>query len=36
MEAYGLLVSQVCESCGAVYYHGPRTITYVSCLFLRR
>ena len=24
MEAYGLLVSQVCESCGAVYYHGPR------------
>lgn len=36
MEAYGLLVSQVCESCGAAYYHGPRTITYVSCVFLRR
>ena len=36
MEAYGLLVSQVCQDCGAVYYHGPRTMTYVSCIFLRR
>lgn len=36
MEAYGLLVSQVCQDCGAAYYHGPRTITYVSCIFLRR
>ena len=36
MEAYGLLVSQVCRDCGAVYYHGPRTMTYVSCVFLRR
>ena len=36
MEAYGLLVSQVCQECGAAYYHGPRTITYVSCVFLRR
>lgn len=30
MEAYGLLVSQVCQDCGAAYYHGPRTMTYVS------
>ena len=36
MEAYGLLVSQVCQDCGAAYYHGPRTMTYVSCVFLRR
>lgn len=36
MEAYGLLVSQVCQDCGAAYYHGPRTITYVSCALLRR
>lgn len=35
MEAYGLLVSQVCETAGVPYYHGPGTLAYVSCVFLR-
>jgi len=34
MEACGLLVSQVCESNGAPYYHGPLTISYTSCVLL--
>ena len=32
MEAYGLLVSQVCESCEIPYYYGPGTVAYVSCV----
>ena len=37
MEAYGLLVSSVCERAGIPYYYGPNTITYTSCvLFPRR
>ena len=32
MEAYGLFVSRVCERSGMAYYHGPRTITYTSCI----
>lgn len=32
MEAYGLLVSQVCRDCGVPYYHGPETITYSACI----
>ena len=36
MEAYGLLVSQVCRSCGVDYYHGPGTLSYVSCVFLEK
>lgn len=35
MEAYGLLVSEVCQSCGAAYYHGPQTMCYTSCVFLK-
>lgn len=35
MEAYGLLVSQVCESCGVPYYYGPGTLAYASCILLR-
>lgn len=35
MEAYGLLVSQVCEGCGIPYSYGPKTITYVSCVLYR-
>lgn len=35
MEAYGLLVSQVCESTDIPYYHGKGTMAYVSCVFLR-
>lgn len=36
MEAYGLLVSQVCESCGATYYYGPGTLSYASCILLKK
>ena len=32
MEAYGLVVSQVCESSGVPYYYGPQTITYTACV----
>lgn len=32
MEAYGLLVSDVCEKSGLKYYYGPRTMTYTSCV----
>lgn len=35
MEAYGLLVSRVCERSGLGYYYGPRTITYTSCILLK-
>ncbi len=34
MEAYGLLVTQVCESNSIPYYYGPGTIAYVSCYLL--
>lgn len=34
MEAYGLLVSKVCEQSGLPYYYGPRTITYTSCVLI--
>ena len=32
MEAYGLLVSDVCIKSGLPYNHGPKTITYTSCI----
>ncbi len=32
MEAYGLLVSEVCTQAGLNYYYGPRTLTYSSCV----
>ncbi len=32
MEAYGLLVSEVCEQAGRKYYHGEGTIAFVSCI----
>ena len=32
MEAYGLLVSDVCLKSGLAYNHGPKTITYTSCI----
>ena len=32
MEAYGLLVSDVCLKSGIPYNHGPRTITYTACI----
>lgn len=34
MEAYGLLVSDVCLKSGLKYYYGPKTITYTSCILI--
>ena len=34
MEAYGLVVSQVCQDSGLPYYYGPRTITYTACVLV--
>lgn len=34
MEAYGLMVSDVCKQSGLGYYYGPQTITYTSCVLL--
>ena len=34
MEAYGLLVSDVCVKSGVKYNYGPKTITYTSCILL--
>ena len=34
MEAYGMLVTQVCQDNGIPYYYGPLTITYTSCFLL--
>ncbi len=32
MEAYGLLVTEVCELAGIPYYYGKNTITFSSCI----
>lgn len=32
MEAYGLVVSEVCQLADMPYYYGPLTITYSSCV----
>ena len=34
MEAYGLLVSDVCTKSGMPYYRGEKTITFTSCVLL--
>ncbi len=34
MEAYGLLVSDVCLANGLEYYHGAGTISYTGCYLL--
>ncbi len=34
MEAYGLVVSRVCEGSGLPYYYGPKTITYTACVLV--
>lgn len=34
MEAYGLLVSKVCEKSDLPYYYGPQTLTYTSCVLI--
>lgn len=35
MEAYGMLVLEVCKKNNLAYYHGPNTISYTSCFFFR-
>ena len=34
MEAYGMVVSEVCQQSGMAYYYGPQTITYTSCILV--
>ena len=34
MEAYGMVVTQICRANGLAYYYGPCTITYTSCYLL--
>lgn len=34
MEAYGMLVVDVCKANNLTYYYGPRTIAYTSCFLL--
>lgn len=34
MEAYGMLVSEVCTSNAIPYYHGPGTLAYVGCYLI--
>lgn len=36
MEAYGLLVSDVCTQSGMPYYRGEKTITFTSCILLEK
>ena len=35
MEAYGLVVSEVCQLADTPYYYGPQTITYTSCVLFK-
>ncbi|MDR1727330.1 MAG: DUF2284 domain-containing protein [Acidobacteriota bacterium] len=34
MEAYGMMVSEICRRNGLDYYHGKGTITFTACYFL--
>ena len=34
MEAFGMLVLQVCKANNMTYYYGPNTIAYTSCFLL--
>ena len=36
MEAYGLLVSDVCIRSGLQYNYGPNTLTYTSCVLFTK
>lgn len=36
MEAYGLLVSDVCIKSGLKYYYGPGTMTFTSCILTEK
>ena len=35
MEAYGMLVLEVCKKNNLTYYYGPNTISYTSCLLFK-
>jgi hypothetical protein len=35
MEAYGLLVSEVCRASGLPYYYGPKTLTFSACILTK-
>lgn len=35
MEAYGMLVLEVCKRNNLEYYYGPNTIAYTSCFLLK-
>ena len=35
MEAYGMLVNDVCKANGMAYNHGPDTVCYTSCVLFR-
>ena len=35
MEAYGMLVMDICKKNSLKYYYGPNTITYTSCFLLQ-
>lgn len=32
MEAYGMLISEICQKNQLKYYYGPNTISYVACV----
>ncbi len=34
MEAYGLVVNDVCRESGLAYNYGPQTVTFTSCILL--
>lgn len=34
MEAYGMLVTEICKANGMDYYYGPCTISYTGCFLL--
>ena len=34
MEAYGMLVTEVCRQNGLAYHHGTATVTYTGCFLL--
>lgn len=35
MEAYGMVVSDVCRANNLKYYYGPQTISYTSCILIK-
>lgn len=34
MEAYGIVVSDICSANNIAYYYGPNTLTYVGCVLI--